>query len=130
MSEALQCPKCEGDLEIKEAGEDLKVRRCNRCKGLFVPAGMTQKLLAAWSPETDVDTGSESLGKKYDKVDDIQCPVCKITMDKIEDPSQPHIWLENCSACGATFFDAGEFTDLREKTLSDIFKSLFKGKRQ
>lgn len=130
MSESLQCPKCEGDLEIKEAGEDLKVRRCNRCKGLFVPAGMTQKLLAAWSPERDVDTGSESLGKKYDKVDDIQCPVCKVTMDKIEDPSQPHIWLENCSVCGATFFDAGEFTDLREKTLSDIFKSLLKGKRQ
>lgn len=131
MSEAgmLTCPKCEGDLEAKSIEDDITIEQCNRCRGLLVPAGITKKLLDIWGPDTNVDTGSESLGKKYDNVDDIECPRCKVKMDKIEDLNQPHIWLENCSACGSTFFDAGELTDLKEKTLSDIFKKVFKGSR-
>jgi Zn-finger nucleic acid-binding protein len=50
-------------------------------------------------------------------------------MDKIEDLDQPHIWIENCAVCGGIFFDAGELTDLKEKTLSDWFKRFTKGSR-
>ncbi len=129
--DSLNCPKCNGVLENKKVGdENISVHRCNKCLGLFVPAGVTRKLFAIWGPHTNVDTGSETIGKKFDSVDDIECPKCKIRMDKIEDNDQPHIWLENCSNCGATFFDAGELTDLKEKSLSDIFKSYLKGKRK
>lgn len=129
--EKLSCPKCSGELETKTVGDDnISVQRCNKCFGLFVPAGVTRKLLAIWGPDTNVDTGSELIGRKFDKVDDINCPNCKVKMDKIEDPHQPHIWIENCSMCGSTFFDAGELTDLKEKTLSDIFKNFMKGKRK
>lgn len=131
MEDKLSCPKCKGDLEVKTVGEEnIKVERCNNCHGLFVPAGVTQKLLAIWGPDTNVDTGSEAIGRKFDKIDDIKCPRCNVPMDKIEDAHQPHIWIENCPTCGGTFFDAGELTDLSEKTLGDIFKKFLKGARK
>lgn len=126
----LNCPKCEGLLEAKIAQDGISVERCNTCHGLLVPAGVTRKLLAIWGPDTNMDTGPAVLGKKYDKVDEIDCPRCKVRMDKIEDLDQPHIWIENCAVCGSTFFDAGELTDLKEKTLSDIFKKFLKGSRK
>ena len=129
-SNKLNCPKCGGEFESKTVAEDITVEQCNKCYGLFVPAGMTRKLLANWGPDTMVDTGSDTLGKKYDKVDDINCPKCAVKMDKIEDHTQPHIWIESCPVCSATFFDAGELTDLKEKTLSDWFKRFIKGKRE
>ena len=125
----MDCPKCDGKLETKNVAEDVNVDQCSRCYGLFVPPGTTQKLLAIWGPDTNIDTGSEALGKKYDSVDDIECPKCKIKMDKIEDLDQPHIWMESCAMCGSTFYDAGELTDLSEKTLSDFFKRFTKGTR-
>ncbi len=125
----MECPKCDGELETKNVAEEVNVDQCNRCYGLFVPPGTTQKLLAIWGPDTNVDTGSETLGKKYDSVDDIDCPKCKVKMDKIEDQAQPHIWMESCAVCGSTFYDAGELTDLSEKTLSDFFKRFTKGTR-
>jgi len=128
--ENLNCPKCDGQLERKAVAEGIAVERCNKCHGLLVPAGVTNKLLAIWGHDTNVDTGPAAIGKKYDSVDDINCPRCKIRMDKIEDVHQPHIWIENCSSCGATFFDAGELTDLKEKTISDIFKNFLRGKRK
>ncbi len=132
MSEtgALHCPKCEGELEKKLVAEDVVVQQCNRCFGLFVPPGTTKKLIDIWGPDTNVDTGPEKVGKKYDSVDDIECPKCKIKMDKLEDLDQPHIWIENCAMCGSTFYDAGELTDLKEKTISDFFKRFLKGSRE
>ncbi len=125
----MDCPKCDGVLESRNVAEGVNVDQCNRCYGLFVPPGTTTKLLAVWGPDTNVDTGSESLGKKYDSIDDIDCPKCKVKMDKIEDQAQPHIWIESCPVCGSTFYDAGELTDLSQKTLSDFFKKFLKGTR-
>jgi uncharacterized protein len=125
----LGCPKCGGVLETKTIDEKIAVQRCNKCLGLLVPAGVTQKLFAVWGADTNVDTGSGVIGRQYDSIDDINCPKCSVKMDKIADTSQPHIWIENCPVCGSYFFDAGELTDLKEKTLSDYFKRFLKGKR-
>jgi|TARA_Y100000031_G_C8215325_1_gene383082 Zn-finger nucleic acid-binding protein len=129
-SNSLECPKYGGELESKKVTDDIIVDQCNQCYGLFIPAGMTRKLLTNWGPDTMVDTGSDTLGKKFDKIGDIDCPKCKVKMDKMEDHRQPHIWIECCPVCSATFFDAGELTDLKEKTLSDLFKRFMKGKRK
>jgi Zn-finger nucleic acid-binding protein len=51
--------------------------------------------------------GAASLGRKYDKIDDINCPICNVAMDKIEDPVQTHIWMEACPSCERVFLDAG-----------------------
>ncbi len=125
----MECPKCNGELEAKNVDENVNVDQCTRCYGLLVPPGTTQKLLAIWGPDTNVDTGSDTLGKKFDAFDDIDCPKCNVKMDKIEDQSQPHIWIESCAVCGSTFYDAGELTDLKEKTVSDYFKRFLKGSR-
>lgn len=127
---AMQCPKCGGDFETRKVAEEIEVEQCNHCRGLLVPAGTTHKLMEIWGPDTSVDSGSETVGKKYDRVDDIDCPKCKVKMDKIEDIHQPHIWMENCAVCGSTFFDAGELTDLKEKSVSDFFKKFLKGRRE
>lgn len=129
--EKMSCPKCDGEFETRTVGEDnIAFDRCNKCHGVFLGPGVSHKLMAIWGPDTNIDIGTEAIGKKYDQVDDIDCPKCNMKMDKIEDVDQPHIWIENCPACGSTFFDAGELTDLKEKTLSDYFKRFFKGSRK
>ena len=90
---------------------------------------MLSETFAQWMAESFLDVGAPSLGKKYDKIDDIDCPVCGVGMDKIEDPVQTHIWMESCPKCARVFLDAGELTDLKYETFSDKFKNLLKGKR-
>ena len=50
-------------------------------------------------------------------------------MEKHADPQQTHIWFESCSDCEGSFFDAGEFRDLAEHTMSDFFKRIVRRKR-
>jgi len=76
-----------------------------------------------------LDIGHPKVGREYDKIDDIDCPDCGVRMDKIVDPVQTHIWMEQCSSCNKIFLDAGEFSDLKYETLMDKVKGLFRGKR-
>jgi Zn-finger nucleic acid-binding protein len=39
-------------------------------------------------------------------------------------PDQPHIEYESCGTCFGAYFDAGEFTDLKEHSLSDVVRRL------
>ena len=52
------------------------------------------------------------------------CPRCGGEMLKQVDPRQKHIWYESCADCEGSFFDAGEFRDLSQLTLSDFFKGV------
>jgi Zn-finger nucleic acid-binding protein len=45
-------------------------------------------------------------------------------MVKMVDSKQRHIWYETCDSCNGSFFDAGEFRDLSELSISDFFKGL------
>lgn len=126
----MDCPKCAGELETKTHGDDISLERCRICYGLLVKAFILEKMKAEWMIETLLDIGPTSIGAKYDKVDDIQCPHCNIAMDKIVDSEQKHIWMESCSGCDRIFLDAGEFTDLKYETFSDKIKSLLKGRRK
>ena len=125
----MQCPKCHGELVLKEH-EHIKLDRCNKCYGILVESYMLNETFAGWMAESFLDVGAPSLGKKYDKIDDIECPVCNVKMDKIEDPMQTHIWMESCPKCTRVFLDAGELTDLKYETFSDKIKSLLKDKRK
>ena len=70
-----------------------------------------------------VDVGDPEIGKKYNEIDDIKCPVCPNSkMLKMVDAKQPHIWFESCPTCYGRFYDAGEFKDFSEHTLSDFIK--------
>ena len=126
----MDCPKCAGELETKTHGDDIKLERCRTCYGLLVKGFMLEKMREEFMAETFLDIGSASIGKKFDKVGDIQCPHCKVDMDKIVDPQQTHIWMECCPSCDRIFLDAGEFSDLKYETFSDKIKGLLKGRRK
>ena len=119
----MDCPKCRSELiEVEYAG--VTVDRCEACAGIWFDALELDALLRAKGAEK-IDTGDAQLGKQHNTNDRIKCPRCTTQMLRMVDPGQPHIWFEQCSACGGSFFDAGEFRDLKQHTISDFFKRLF-----
>jgi len=72
-----------------------------------------------------IDIGDPKVGKEYNKIEKIDCPVCHAEMIRMVDREQPHIRYEACTSCYGVFFDAGEFRDYKEETILDFFKDLF-----
>jgi len=107
---------------------EVEVDRCTQCKGMWFDAFEKDDLLEAEGAET-IDIGDPGVGKEYNKTDRYPCPKCKGAMIRMVDPEQPHIWFEQCSACYGSFFDAGEFKDLKEHTLMDLVKDWLTGER-
>lgn len=56
-----------------------------------LPGFMLDEMREEFMAETFLDIGSASIGKKFDKIEDIQCPHCKVGMDKVVDPTR-HIY--------------------------------------
>jgi len=71
-----------------------------------------------------------SEGERYNVFDSYACPRCGGAMLRKVDPTQRHIWFETCSSCEGSFFDAGEFRDLSQLTISDFFKRLVTPERK
>lgn len=122
----LQCPKCRHGMDEVTYG-NLTVDRCTECQGIWFDTGEAEALKERWMGEA-LDTGDPEIGKKWNEVEDIDCPRCGVQMHKVSDPKQPHIWYEICNEHGM-FFDAGEFTDYKYETLLDKFRDLITGKR-
>ncbi len=116
----MKCPKCDSDFEqLNTPFGD--VERCLNCKGLWLDMLEHEDLKDIADA---VDTGDPKVGKQYNEVDDIKCPVCPNSkMLKMVDAQQPHIWFESCPTCYGRFFDAGEFKDLADHTIGDFIKS-------
>lgn len=125
---SMECPKCGRGMEEVSYGGDLVIDRCTHCQGLWFDHGEAELLKSKWMGEA-LDTGKPSLGKQWDAVDDVACPRCGQDMEKASDPNQPHIWYEVCPDHGL-FLDAGEFTDLKNETVGDWFRTLIKGSRK
>ena len=119
----MKCPKCKSEMETVEY-QSIEVERCTGCSGLWFELMELETLSALEGSET-IDTGDSGTGEKFNALDRIDCPVCDTPMTRMVDKDQPHIWFEKCSDCSGSFFDAGEFSDLKEKTVTDFFKGLF-----
>ena len=124
---SIECPKCGHGMDEISYGGDLLIDRCTHCQGIWFDKGEATLLKSKWMGEA-LDTGSPSEGKKWDSVDHVACPRCGRDMDKASDPDQPHIWFEVCGEHGM-FMDAGEFTDFKNETWADWFRTLIKGRR-
>ena len=98
-----------------------EVDRCSMCSGLWFDAGEIEALRNKEAAAL-VDTGSARQGRQYNSVNDYRCPRCGGEMCRTVDEQQRHIWYETCAECGGSFFDAGEFLDLSQLTISDFFK--------
>lgn len=115
----MQCPKCEAPFEHK-INPLADYEQCTSCKGLWLDANEEKALKPVAAA---IDSGDVEQGKEYNLVDDIKCPTCPNSkMLRMVDPHQSHIWFEQCPTCYGRFYDAGEFKDLSEHTLSDFFK--------
>lgn len=126
-SGAMRCPKCKADMEQVEY-EGVEIDRCNYCKGIWFDAGEREALRDS-EAAIAVDSGAAKVGKEANTFDNYSCPRCSGVMVRVVDWHQTHIWYEECSSCSGSFFDAGEFVDLTQHTISDIFKRWVKPER-
>ncbi len=124
----MNCPKCKSNFD-KVDFQGIEVDRCQECHGIWFDCLEHEKLKELEGADS-IDIGDPEKGKKFNKIDKINCPICKTQMIKMVDNLQPHIWYESCSICNGVFFDAGEFKDFKEHTIADFFKSLRTQPRQ
>jgi PAT family beta-lactamase induction signal transducer AmpG len=127
FSGAMRCPKCRCDMAQIDI-EGTIIDRCTRCSGIWFDEGELEAMKNLQAA-TEIDTGEAGLGKQYNAIDHYRCPRCGGHMDKKVDAQQRHIWYETCVECNGSFFDAGEFRDLAQVTVSDFFKRLITPKR-
>jgi Zn-finger nucleic acid-binding protein len=123
----MECPKCDSEME-KVTFENIEVDRCTNCKGLWFDM-LEHEHLKAMEKSESIDVGEAAVGKEYDKIDRINCPVCGSGMIRMVDRKQAHIRYEACTSCYGVFFDAGEFRDYKEETILGLFKDLFAKER-
>ncbi len=118
----MQCPKCEAAFE-KLDFRGIEIDRCTGCRGLWFDMLEKEDMLRAAGSEK-IDIGNPEDGARYDKIRDIKCPRCQGAMVKMVDKDQIHVQFESCPGCYGTFFDAGEFADLKELTVLERFTKL------
>ena len=124
----MKCPKCASTME-QVVYQGIEVDRCTSCKGLWFDLGEDEALRTTQAA-ANLDIGDAREGDRLSEIDRYPCPRCSGTMVRMVDPGQSHIWYEKCSSCSGSFFDAGEFRDLSENTISDFFKDLFTPERK
>jgi len=116
-------------MEQKNYGRKISVQRCTNCMGLWLKQDVLMEMKREWMSEI-LDIGDPSVGREYDKIENIKCPECHAVMDKVSDPEQVHIWYETCPNGHGLFLDAGEFSDLKYDTWMDRIRDLVKGVRK
>ena len=126
----INCPRCSAAMGKITFGS-VVVDRCTSCKGLWFDAREHERLKDVEGSET-IDVGPPAGATKpaADAADQsnrpadakIDCPVCHTRMIRMVDHQQPHIHYESCTVCHGVFFDAGEFRDYKEQTVSEWFK--------
>ena len=121
MKKKMVCPKCDSDME-KVTYQDVEIDRCTQCKGIWLDVFEKAELKAKKDSES-VDTGDKDAGKEYNKKTNVNCPKCLTPMVSKEDIEQIHIRYESCPSCHGVFYDAGEFTDFKEKNFLDYIKN-------
>lgn len=124
----MDCPKCGSKMQAVTYAS-VEVDRCTNCNGLWFDAQEKEDLKRARGSEV-IDVGDPGVGKQYNEVDRIDCPICHTQMIRMVDVKQPHIWYESCPVCYGTFFDAGEFTDYKEETLMDYVRAILVPERK
>jgi len=115
----MNCPKCSSKFE-KITFADIEVDRCLGCQGLWFDMLEKDDLVKIEGSEV-IDIGERQVGAEYDSMREIKCPVCNVEMLPMVDKDQYHIKYESCPICYGTFFDAGEFKDLKEHNVVERF---------
>ena len=116
----MECPKCQAQMEVVRF-EDIEVDRCVRCGGLWFDVLEHEELRGRAGSEA-IDKGPTWQAAMHDVQGKVFCPIDGALMVRMVDAAQSHIWVESCPVCRGTFFDAGEFTDFKERTIVERFR--------
>ena len=119
----MKCPKCYSPMEAIQF-QDIEVNKCTGCEGIWFD-DMEQELLKHLKGSEAIDTGDPKDGAQFNNIDDYRCPRCGGNMVKMVDNEQPHIWYERCHSCFGVFFDAGEFSDYKNRSFVDYIADFF-----
>jgi PAT family beta-lactamase induction signal transducer AmpG len=128
VSGAMRCPKCRARMQLLDY-DGIEIDRCVYCEGIWFDAGESEALRHK-EAAAEIDTGAARDGRQTNKFDNYECPRCSGNMMRVVDPKQTHIWFEKCESCDGSFFDAGEFKDLAEHSIADIFKGFVAPRRK
>lgn len=120
----MNCPKCHSKFETISYGE-IQVERCLGCQGLWFDMLEKEDLIKIEGSEA-IDIGNDQVGEEYDDHRKIKCPHCMVEMIPMVDKDQHHIKYESCQNCFGTFFDAGEFRELKENSVIKRFFDMLK----
>ena len=117
----MQCPKCDGDMEMVHNAE-VRIDRCNQCNGLYFDQ-LTRGDIGYVEGQVGLDTGDEETGAEYNEMVYVECPKCDKIMDQrlVDEPVR--IRFEICTSCHSTFLDAGEFRQYLSGEYRDYFIS-------
>lgn len=118
----MKCPKCESEFE-SVTYQGIEIERCLGCRGLWFDILEKEDLVQIKGSET-IDIGNSQVGAQYSNQQDVHCPHCSVEMIPMVDKDQFHIKYESCPICYGTFFDAGEFRDLKEHTVLERFMEM------
>lgn len=121
----MQCPKCEKTMETV-VFKTVEVDRCTNCRGLWFDMLEHEVLRELKGAET-IDTGEPRVGAILDKTQRCNCPNCHTAMIAMVDRDHPGIHYEACTVCFGVFFDAGEFKQYKQHTVSELLADLFAG---
>ena len=116
----MRCPKCQNVMEAVEYN-GVEVDRCKNCQGIWFDVGESDWLRYK-DAAAAIDTGDPLKGRETNEIDQYRCPRCDGGMMRRVDPRRTDIQYEECTSCRGSFFDAGEFTDLAQDTISDFLK--------
>jgi len=111
----MECPKCHAHMEVVRF-EDTDVDRCVRCGGLWFDH-LEHEALRQRDGAEAIDSGPAWQAAMHNQQGRSFCPVDGTLMVRMVDAAHPDLWLESCPRCRGTFFDAGEFTNLKASEL-------------
>jgi Zn-finger nucleic acid-binding protein len=103
--------------------DGITIDRCTKCRGMWFDAN-EQKLLKERKGAEVIDIGDPAIGRRMDKINDIKCPRCSITMIRMVHVDQQPTDYEACTNCYGIFLDAGEFRELKDCSMSDYLAGL------
>jgi Zn-finger nucleic acid-binding protein len=69
----------------KVVHESIEVNRCISCEGLWFDM-LEEEHLKAIADSEEIDIGDSEVGKSFDAVDRITCPVCHTRMLRMVEP--------------------------------------------
>ena len=136
QKQPIQCPKCAAPMGKVTFGS-VVVDRCTSCRGLWFDAREHERLkdldgseeIDPGPPEGAPTSAAKAPAPTGGPADPkMQCPVCHTRLIRMVDHQQPHIHFESCTVCHGSFFDAGEFRDYKEHTVSEWFRG-WRGRR-